>query len=286
MTRPKYKQQAVQNESFNGNQLTIVMHIMTQEKKKKQLERLGTFAFVGHWTRAYALAWMLLVVGGLIILTVLPFAMMSVLPPALFFFVGAGFIGLTTGLAQQRLIERNFKQLLTGWWWKSTLAWAITGFLWYGVLNSDFMLNTVFTRLEVVLGTAAGVAFFFALLLVPPALVQSWLIRKQIKHAWLWPVAALASAAPFALPIALFLADGTYNAALLAAVMGGSGLIQGAVMGMVMLYLLNLTQPAEAVMEAARQSTAILQHLATDPQENLILDDAALAFEHQKEVFR
>lgn len=243
---------------------------MEAEKKKKNARpRLGTLPFTGLWAGAYALGWGLPIAAVILIISVFP-GFIQLFPEAM---VIIGFIaipGFIISLAQHFLIQARTGRAIRRWWLWSSLGWLIGGLVFY--LFTLYPFNAWISAIEsFILNSTLGFGFVF----LPHILVQMWMLRRRVRRAWMWPVAALASAALFIMPIigsSAFL--GQFTAAV---IIGAGGLLQGWVMGMALLWLLNMgvAFPAE---EATGRSTD-----NTDKQYNRLMLPAE---EAEEDIFQ
>lgn len=219
------------------------------EKAKNRVNRLGTIPFVTLWTLAYGLGWATLMVGAVVTSRFLPRIFESL--PIVGFFILLGAVpGFISSLAQQWLIRWKFAVRLQRWWLWSTLAWVAGGVL----LRQAEFINIQIDNPIVGFTVAFGVLFTI------PALAQAWMLRKHVRRAWMWPAAAIASAATFAVPVV----NSTYVSELWTILTGGfAGLLQGAVMGMTMVWLFGMAriEPLKRGLDTSRledKSNALL----------------------------
>jgi hypothetical protein len=215
------------------------------EKKKKQVNRLGTIPFVVLWTLAYGLGWATLMAGGIITGNLFP-QVFEWFPLVVYFMLLGAVPGFVSSVAQQLLMRWKFAARLGSWWLWSTLAWIVAG----GLLRLfEYIQFRSFDE-------RTAIMLVFAWLFTIPAIVQAWLLRRRVRRAWMWPVAAAASAATFAVPLLSGLV-GPFNELLFILTFGFAGLLQGAVMGLTMVWLFGMTQQEVAqAIEADRMSLA------------------------------
>ena len=109
-------------------------------------------------------------------------------------------IGFITGVVQQFLVRKMFNVDLAGWWWKSTIIWAGAGLIWY-VVNTAPAIFSFMSGLNRSLSNALFIAIYMIFFLVPPTLIQAWLLRKQLDRVWLLPIVGLIGILLFAFPI-------------------------------------------------------------------------------------
>ncbi len=200
-------------------------------KRKITRSGMGSLRFAGLWAGAYVLGW------GVPL--TLAFLFSFLIPD--FFFVFAplpllvGFIaipGLLISLAQHALIRAQTGQAIRGWWWQSSLGWLLGGGIFYLLTYAPPPLAALLSSGPPILVAALG----FALVFLPHVLIQAWLLRQHVGHVWLWPLAGLVSAALFILPVVNPFFS-IFGAVLLFTL---GGLLQGAVMGLVLLWLLGI----------------------------------------------
>lgn len=206
---------------------------MEAEKKKKNARpRMGTLSFTGLWAGAYALGW------GLPIAAV--FAMATLFPSFINLFpdlvVMTGFIaipGFIISVAQHLLIRRRLGQVIRHWWLWSGLGWFVGGLI-LNLFSIDPFSQWINAIQPPVLTATVG----FGLVFLPHILIQAYLLRGRVGRAWMWPMAAIASAALFIMPI--YGGTNLSNDFAPLLIFGAAGLLQGWVMGMTLLWLLGM----------------------------------------------
>jgi hypothetical protein len=209
--------------------------LMEAEKKKKNAHRrLGTVSFAALWSGSYALGWSLPLA--------LVFGIGSIFPGIVEFFslamLAVGFVaipGFLISLAQHFLIPRRIERPIAGWWWVSSLGWLISGVIFY-----IFTVTPFASLFGVTLSPMLSTGLAFALIFLPPVLLQTLLLRNQVRRVWLWPLAAVVSAAVFILPPLTNMNSNDFLN-----VLGGfgfGGLLQGWVMGLTLLWLFGMSQ--------------------------------------------
>ena len=149
-------------------------------KLKKGQSKRNKFAFLVMWLTGHMLAW-------------LPFiAFVDWLNPRLNDMTGFVAMGLIVGgitsLTQYLLIRWQFRRNLRLWIPLSVIAWLVATLV---VIQP--LVNLSGSQIDVTLQAMA--------LFTPAAIVQAFLLRKQVQQAWLWLMASVAGTTTFALPI-------------------------------------------------------------------------------------
>jgi hypothetical protein len=235
------------------------------EKKKKFGSRMGAIPFTLWWTLAYALGWGTLITGG-IIASNLFWQIFEWFPLWVYF----GLLGLVPGfissIGQQFLIKRKFDVSIPRWWLWSTLVWTIAG--------TVLRLMEYWPSQWAIDNEQIAASLILSALFVPPAIVQAWLLRKHISRSWMWPVAAVVSSTTFVLPI---LASSMSNEFEAVVTFGIAGLMQGAVMGLSLLWLFGMasgekTKKAYAEQEQIEHSRHRLEDTGKEVEAEPIMD--------------
>ncbi len=149
-------------------------------KLKKDHPKGNKFAFIIMWLIGHVLAW-------------IPFIILvewlnSNVNDMLFFAVMGLTVGGITSLSQYLLIRWQFGRNLRWWIPLSIIAW-----LFAALVAIQTVIDTGNSQLEITLQALA--------LFTPAAIVQAFLLRKQVQQAWLWLLASVAGTTTFALPI-------------------------------------------------------------------------------------
>jgi hypothetical protein len=198
------------------------------ENKKKFASRMGAIRFATLWTLAYALGWGSLIVSG-IVASNLFLDFLQTIPLWGIFAIGGFVPGLISSVGQQGLIKRKFNISIPRWWLWSTLAWTGAGAL---------MRLIEYTPIVNINNEQVAITLAFSLFFIPPAIVQAWMLRKHIARAWMLPLAALVSSSTFVLPL---LASNMIGEVETVLAFGAAGLMQGAVMGLSLLWLFGMS---------------------------------------------
>jgi hypothetical protein len=225
------------------------------EKKKNQTSQIGTVPFVLLWTLSYALGWLTLMGGGMLIDKLYP--PFFNLFPEWVYFVPLGLIpGLISGVIQQQLLRWKFAVQIKRWWLWSTSGAILAAGGFYIVLEPLARLFNVFfnyfNQFNEIIGPALIIGSLFALY----SSAQSWLLRHDVKRVWMWSAAAFVSAATFVLPLQNM--GGLGNQLRTLITFGGAGLLQGAVMGLTLVWLFGMTktEPLKRGMESTKLAQA------------------------------
>ena len=149
-------------------------------KLKKGHPKRNKFAFIILWLLGHVLAWIPFI-------TVVDWLDSSFNDTIFFAFMGLT-VGGITSLTQYLLIRRHFGRNLRWWMPLSIIAWLFAVLVVFQTVaysgNSQFEI------------TLQALALF-----TPAAIVQAFLLRKQIQQAWLWLLASIAGTTTFVLPI-------------------------------------------------------------------------------------
>lgn len=250
---------------------------MEGEKKKKNARpRIGTFTFTGLWTAAYALGWGLPLAAVLMIASIIPelFDGFSV------FALAVGFVaipGIIISVAQHLLIRIRTGQAIQRWWLWSSLGWLLGGIIFY------LLTDTAFSSLLSTFASPVVLAMVgFSMVFLPHTIIQSALLRKRVQRPWLWPLAALASAALFILP--QFAGFGLGNIFTAAFLFGMGGLLQGWTMGVVLLWLFGMSAASPAKEKAAQGQQDRLEAYGSLTGSPPVYDADEVAFEEEAQI--
>lgn len=152
-----------------------------KEKLKKGHPNRNKFAFIIMWLMGHMLAF-----GAFIPIVAWANAIFD---DTGFVTILALVVGGITSLTQYLLIRWQFGRNIKWWIPLSIIAWLISAFTIFQVVE-----NLSSSQFDITLQALA--------LFTPPALVQTFLLRKQVQQAWLWLLASVAGTTTFALPIA------------------------------------------------------------------------------------
>jgi hypothetical protein len=200
------------------------------KKKKGHFSRLSSVRFAILWTLTTGIAWGSVIGLGFLLENILWVSWYS-LPEWLYFLGGGVLIGAIAGTGQQWLMHRRFGERVRGWRLTTVAGWGIASlfFYWYGFGTGimDDISRMVSSDMLVMLIGMSG-------LFVPLAAVQMIFLQKHVQRAWLWIASAVASSALFAIPFMHDMFTGNWQTVI---GFGVAGLLQGSVMGFVMLWL-------------------------------------------------
>ena len=200
------------------------------EKKKKQSNRLGTITFVLLWILAHGVSWSITTLSSIIAFNLFPQSFTQ-LPVIAYLLLSVGMPTLIYSVPHQWLIQWKFG-LRFRWWFLWTTLAAVVGaglFLILRLATIPLLIDNPTVAIIVLFG------FIFGL----QALVQTWLLRKHIKQAWIWSVAALASVATFA---TLLANPATFREWDLLVAYGFAGIFQSVVMALTLIWLFAMSR--------------------------------------------
>ncbi|MDQ7027990.1 MAG: hypothetical protein Q9P01_20975 [Anaerolineae bacterium] len=224
------------------------------DKKKNTRNRLGTTPFTILWTLAYGLGWATVILGGIITNEFFP-QVFNWFPDIAYIMLAVAVPTFVYSIAQQLLMRWKFAVNFRWWFLWTTLAAVLAGasFQIFQWVDFPFEVNNPIVAVILVFGYIFG----------SQALVQAWLLRHRVKRVWMWPVAAIASAATFGVP--LVNAD-FFSESALVGTFGFAGLLQGAVMALTLVWLFGMTraEPLKRGLEATNTQEA---------ESNLAYDD-------------
>jgi lysylphosphatidylglycerol synthetase-like protein (DUF2156 family) len=234
-------------------------------KNKNMPRRMGNVRFLILWAMGYAFTWISAWFGGMALSDLLIRLDINILSPLFWLGLAAGGVGLFLSTVQIVLVERGLKQRMRGWLPASMAGWALSA-LWLNLLITSNV--TILSGLSI----TQSLTVFFASFLLPPALTQFFWLRRQVKSAWLWVIAALASAALFALPFT-WTSNFTGDRFLLPMfVLGMAGLLHALVSGATMRHLWN--QPLEkGKHDKAKSTLSDAEYSHLELQEDDDIDD-------------
>ena len=173
--------------------------------------RMKTLPFMVIWLTGHILSW-----AGVY------FVWETVLLPDLAYVLFSGIIlGGALGLTQKLLLRYKYGLPLHGWMRLTIVGWVL-GWLGYFV-GSEWIRNFYNFPLWLTIIPMFGI----------PALLQWGLLRRQIRQAWLWVVAAVVSTMTFS----MVFNNSSYN--LNAHVLSATA--QGAVTGLTLLWLFGMS---------------------------------------------
>lgn len=152
-----------------------------KEKLKKGHPKRNKFAFIVMWLIGHMLAF-----GAFI--PIVEWAN-SVFEETGFLTVLALVVGGISSLTQYLLIRRQFGRNLKWWIPLSMIGWLIATLI-------------IFPLVENLSSSRFDITIQALVLFLPAALIQTFLLRKQVQQAWLWLLASVAGTTTFALPIA------------------------------------------------------------------------------------
>jgi hypothetical protein len=198
--------------------------------KKKQSNRIGTIPFVLLWILAHGVSWTITTLSSIIAANLFPQSF-SQLPIVAYLLLTVGVPTLIYSVAHQWLIQWKFG-LRFRWWflWTTLAAFLAAGsFQIFNLAEIPLLINNPTLAIILLFGYIFGFQ----------ALVQTWLLHKHIKQAWLWSVAAIASVATFAISLAN---PSTFREWNLLVAYGFAGIFQSVVMGLTLVWLFAMTR--------------------------------------------
>ena len=194
---------------------------MRKEKSKNDMFwQAGTLPFVALWAGSYAAVWMAL-------WAVLEANVIRGLSNEQTNIFAISFITLGAALLQVQVVERLLKHSMRGWMLYTIVGTLLTFLTFHDLSGSDARM--ILTKLS---------------LLVPAPLIQTVWLWRRVKAACLWPLASVAAAMVFVLPLRSEYSGSSQTLLVIAALL--YGLIQGGVMRYLWL------QPKETVTEKAK----------------------------------
>lgn len=243
------------------------------QKKKKFGSGMGTIRFAILWTLAYALGWGTLITGGIVT------DVFEWIPLWGLFALGGLVPGFISSVVQQGLIKRKFNISIPRWWLWSTIAWTITA--------ATFRLLEYWPTEWIINDERFALSIIFSALFIPPALVQAWMLRKHIARAWMWPLAAIVSSSTFILPL---LANTWRDEFEVVFAFSAAGLMQGAVMGLSLLWLFGMANSEKTKKEyaenedkqARRNLHRRLENIENDIETQNVIDGDIVAWERSE----
>lgn len=199
------------------------------DKLKNDAPRINNVLFLVLWIAGHAGAWVL-ALGINKLLSWLGIYIYSELTLGMLMALGTG---IPTAIVQLFLVERGLKKSMRGWLPVSIAGWAVSGLAFFLVFSNMRALYDIFP----------GVLYFliprlmFLPLFVPVAVMQWLWLRRKVKAAGLWIMAALAGALLFAVPNGGYI-YGTYSLDLMEYVLAATAaLLYSGSTGATMLYL-------------------------------------------------
>jgi hypothetical protein len=176
--------------------------------------------------------------------------------PQWVYFIPLGLIpGLISGVIQQQLLRWKFSVQLRYWWLWSTIGALLAASGFYIALEPlDRLFSAFFQyfyQFNAVIGPAIIIGGLFGLY----SMAQAWLLRHDVKRAWMWSAAAFVSAATFVLPLTNM---GYGNQLWTLFTFGMAGLLQGSVMALTLVWLFGMTrvEPLKRGMESSKLAQA------------------------------
>lgn len=220
----------------------------TARKLKHDTLGLGALPFLMLWIVGHIGAWML-AVGANKFLTWLQIYIQDDFQFVMLMALGTG---IPTALVQMVMVERGLRKSMRGWLPVSMLGWGLSGLafysLWMQTRDILFVIASDVTR-------EFFARFFFVPFFVPVAIVQWLWLRRKVKSASLWMLAAFTSALLFSLSRSDIPYTFTSWWYVGYAALAGAALFYSAVTGATMLYL--WTQPSQkAKNESAQTQTS------------------------------
>ncbi len=238
---------------------------------------MSNVPFLIVWAMGYAFTWISAWFGGMALSQLLIQQNIMVDSPFFWLVLAAGGVGLFLSTIQIVLVERGLKQRMRGWLPTSMAGWGLSALL----LNILITMPSFGSSLGG-LSPTQSLTVFFASFLLPPAITQFFWLRRRVKSAWLWVIAAVVSAALFVLPFA-WTSNFTNDQFLLPImVMGAAGLLHALVSGSIMRHL--WTQPLEKDKHEKAKSAlsdADYSRLELHDENNDIDEDDDLVMEHE-----
>lgn len=152
-----------------------------KEKLKKGQPKRNKFVFLVLWLFGHVLAWIPFI-------TTAEWLDSNFNDIVLFAVMGLT-VGGITSLTQYFLIRYQFGRNLKWWIPLSVVAW-----LFATLILIQAVINRGDSQFDIIMQALA--------LFTPTALVQTFLLRKQVQQAWLWLLASVTGTTIFALPIA------------------------------------------------------------------------------------
>jgi len=211
------------------------------KKKKNSRPRLGMLPFIAIWSAAYALGWGVPLMLGMIIGTIAPILLVF-FPLVVLLVALVAIPGLSISLAQHVLLPTRTGQEIHNWWWVSSLGWLVSGVIFTLNFSSINFNDSDFLKTGIIVGV----------IFLPPAVLQMLFLWKYVHRAWIWPLAAFVSGILFVLPT---LGSTSVEGVLLLA--GSGGLLQGLVMGLVLLWLFSMPKADAANLDIIKDEAAI-----------------------------
>jgi len=248
------------------------------ERKQHANSKIGTIRFAALWTLVYGLGWGTLIIGGIIASNTIP-DIFNMFPLWVFFGLFGLVPGFISSVGQQWLIKRKMNIRIPFWWLWSTIMWTISGAL--------LRFLEYWPREWTIYDERLALTLVFSALFVPPALVQAWLLRKHIRRAWMWPIAAIVSSSTFILPL---LASSMMNEVEGVLTFAAAGLMQGAVMALSLLWLIGMANGEKSKKDFAEQEWMQtddirwqrLEAIKNDTEAEHIVDDDGIAWEERR----
>lgn len=216
--------------------------------KKFQAPHLTSTAFMGLWIGGHVGAWVLAVLVNRI-LTMFGIYIQSDFLLGLLMALGTG---IPTAIVQVLLVERGLRRSMRGWLPISSFGWTLSGIAFYLTWLNIPLAQDLFNLTN---GELLQRLLFLPFFL-PVAIVQYAWLRRKVKQAWLWLVAAASGALLFGLPNSWALVTNSYDTLVMLSLLATAiaALLYSGVTGAIMLHL--QTQPSAESASALAASDA------------------------------